>query len=39
MFKLLILIYVFIFSIKDTSEERLKKEKKDYKRIMGREYE
>lgn len=39
MFKLLILFFVLIFSIKDTSEERLKKEKKDWKRIMGREYE
>ena len=39
MFKLLILVYVFIFSLKDTSEERLKKEKKEWKRIFGREYE
>lgn len=39
MFKLLILVFIFIFSLKDTSEERLKKEKKEWKRIFGREYE
>lgn len=39
MFKLLTLVFVFIFSLKDTSEEELNKEKKEWKRIMGREYE
>lgn len=39
MFKLLILVFIFIFSLKDTSEERLKKEKKEWKRRMGRDYE
>lgn len=39
MFNLLIIVFVFIFSLKDTSEERLKKEKKEWKRIMGRDYE
>lgn len=39
MFNLLVLVYVFIFSLKDTSEERLKKQKKEWKRIMGRNYE
>ena len=39
MFNLLVLVFVFIFSLKDTSEEELKKEKKEWKRIMGRDYE
>ena len=39
MFNLLILVFIFIFSLKDTSEERLKKEKKEWERIMGRDYE
>ena len=39
MFNLLVLVFVFIFSLKDTSEEELKKEKKEWKRIFGREYE
>ena len=39
MFKLLILVFIFIFNLKDTSEERLKKEKKEWKRKLGREYE
>ena len=39
MFKLLILVFIFIFSLKDTVEEELKKEKKEWKRKLGREYE
>lgn len=39
MFNLLIIVFVFIFSLKDTSEEELKKEMKEWKRIMGRDYE
>ena len=39
MFKLLIIIYVFIFSLRDDSEKELKKDKKDWKKLMGRNYE
>ena len=39
MFKLLILVYIFIFSLRDTSEQELKKEKKEWKKIFGRDYE
>ena len=39
MFYLLILVFIFIFSLRDTSEQELKKEKKEWKMIFGREYE
>lgn len=39
MFNLLVLVFIFIFSLKDTTEEELKKDKKTYKRLMGRDYE
>lgn len=39
MFKLLIIVFIFIFSLRDTSEDELNKQKKEWKRIMGRDYE
>lgn len=38
LFILIIIIFIIIFSFKDTEEERLKKDEADFKRIMGREY-
>lgn len=39
MFKLLIIVFIFIFSLRDTSEDELNKQKKEWKKIMGRDYE
>lgn len=34
-----IILFIIIFNLKDTEEDRLKKEKKEWKKIMGRDYE
>ena len=39
LFGLIIIVFILIFGFRDTEEERLKKEKKEYKKIMGRNYE
>ena len=39
LFKVISIVFILIFSFKDTEEQRLKKDKKDFKRIVGRTYE
>lgn len=38
-FKLIIIIFIISVSFKDKTQEQLKKDKKDWERIMGREYD
>jgi hypothetical protein len=39
LFILIIIVFVVIFSLEDTSAKELEKDKKTYERIMGRKYD
>lgn len=39
LFKLIGIVFIIIFSFRDTEEERLKKDNKEWEKIMGRYYD